>query len=117
MRPRTRGSLPHLLRRSPHDAVPVAWTISRQPDRFEVDAQYTCMNGSATYAFGADGATRALTIPAGWFSMCGGPVTLVLSVLAVNDGSLGGDYVPYSGGRGQPGMNIAAESNRATLRE
>ncbi len=103
---------------SASEAIPVAWAISRQPDRFEVDAQYHCSNTSATYAFDANGATRALTIPTNAFSLCGsGPVTLVLSVLAVNDGSLGGDYVPYSGGRGQPGMNIAAESNRATLRE
>jgi hypothetical protein len=101
----------------PSDAIPVEWTISRQPDRFEVHARWTCGNVSTTYAFHAGGWERALTIPANAFMLCFSPVTLVLSALAVNDGSLVGDYVPYTGGRGLPGMNIAAESNWATLRQ
>jgi hypothetical protein len=96
---------------SPSDDITVTWTSSTQPDRFSVNAQWSCGTncGTGTRLL-APGSARTLTIPAS--SLPSGQ-SITLSVFAYSDGVFSGDdYESYAA---YPGMNIRGEWNRVTV--
>lgn len=96
---------------SPSDDITVTWTSSTQPDRFFVNAQWSCGTSCGTGTrYPAPGSARTLTIPAS--SLPPGQ-SITLSVFAYSDGRFSGDdYEPYAE---YPGMNIRGEWNRVTV--
>ena len=94
----------------PNTDIPVTWTSSTNPDRFSVNAQWSCgSNCGAGKSFNTAGSARSFTIPAHAIPS-GQPITL--SVFAYNNGAFSGDYAPWPD---YPGMNIRAEWNRVTV--
>ncbi len=74
---------------SPSDDITVTWTSSTQPDRFSVNAQWSCgaSCGTGTRVL-APGSVRTSTIPAR--SLPSGQ-SITLSVFAYSDGMFSGD--------------------------
>jgi hypothetical protein len=95
---------------TPSEDITVTWTSSTQPDRFDVNAQWSCEAQCGTGTrFSVPGSARTFTIPAR--SLPSGQ-SITLSVFAYSDGTFSGDYAPYAE---YPGMNIRAEWNQVTV--
>ncbi|OFV84829.1 MAG: hypothetical protein A2W26_13460 [Acidobacteria bacterium RBG_16_64_8] len=97
--------------------IAATWTSSTNPDRFKVAVQWSCgQNCGAGTDFDTPGSARSFTIPAGGKIPSG--KEMKVSVMAYNNGTIGGDYAPPRsppGGKGFSGMNIRAQSNSITL--
>ena len=95
---------------APDRDITVTWTSSTQPDRFTVNAQWSCGSNCGTAKrFPAPASARALTIPAQSLPL---GMAIQISVFAYNDGTFSGDYAPWPD---YPGMNIRAEWNAVTI--
>jgi len=89
--------------------IVVTWTSSTNPNRFSVNAQWSCGTQCGTgRSYATPGNTRTFTIPAR--DLPAGQI--MLSVFAYNDGVFSGDYVPYPA---YAGMNIRAEQKTITI--
>lgn len=94
---------------APTDDVPVNWSSLTDPDRFTVNAQWSCGPVCGTgVRFDVPGSARSYTIHAG--SIPSGQITL--SVFAYNSGTFSGDFAPH---RLYPGMNIRGEQGTITI--
>ena len=70
---------------APAQPIPVTWTSATNPDRFQVNAEYSCgQNCSTSKRYDATGADRSLTIPAGDLPT---DLPIVISVFAYNNGA------------------------------
>jgi hypothetical protein len=70
---------------APPQPIPVTWTSATNPDRFQVNAEYSCgQNCSTSKRYDATGADRSLTIPAGDLPH---DLPIVVSVFAYNNGA------------------------------
>ena len=86
------------------DVILVTWISTTQPDRFTINAGWSCGVDCGTgVRFEVAGTARSFTIPANE-TPAGQAITL--SVFAYNDGTFSGDYLPSSD---YPRMNIRAE--------
>ena len=91
------------------DDIRVTWTSSTPPDRFTVNAQWSCGAQCGTGRwYSAPGSARSLTIPAR--DLPAGQI--LLSVFAYSDGAFSGDYAAYAE---YSGMNIRAEQSGVTI--
>jgi hypothetical protein len=87
---------------TPAQPIPVTWTSATNPDRFQVNAEYSCgQNCSTSKRYDATGADRSLTIPAGDLP---NDLPIVVSVFAYNNGAF--NWLAASGST----MNIRGEA-------
>lgn len=92
------------------DDITVTWTSTTQPDRFTVNADWSCGGSCGTGTrFDVPGTARTFTIPA--HSVPSGQI-ITLSVFAYNNGTFSGDYLPHAA---YPGMNIRAAWDQVTI--
>ncbi len=93
---------PHGATFTPGQPIPVSWTSATDPDRFQVNAEYSCgQNCSTGKRYHASGADRSLTIPLGDLP---NDLPIVISAFAYDDGAF--NWMAASGST----MNIRGEA-------